>query len=80
MRDYSTRRYSVSLTSSQPYLLVVHIANTVLSRLARRGGVKRISATIYHEIRHALKSRVQSVNVFREKLSRSFIAHGYIRF
>jgi histone H4 len=32
-------------------------------RLARRGGVKRISATIYADIRQALKERLQSVGV-----------------
>ncbi|CAD0084935.1 unnamed protein product, partial [Aureobasidium vineae] len=29
-----------------------------IRRLARRGGVKRISATIYEEVRSALKSRL----------------------
>jgi len=32
------------------------------SRLARRGGVKRISATVYDEVREALKSRLQMVS------------------
>lgn len=32
-------------------------------RLARRGGVKRISADIYEEIREALKSRLETVRV-----------------
>lgn len=31
------------------------------SRLARRGGVKRISATIYPEIRAAIKQRLKKV-------------------
>lgn len=30
-------------------------------RLARRGGVKRISAGIYDEVRAALKARLESV-------------------
>lgn len=30
-----------------------------IRRIARRGGVKRISANIYHDVRHALKSRLE---------------------
>lgn len=33
------------------------------SRLARRGGVKRISATIYDEARGALKSWLEAVSL-----------------
>ncbi|KAK6001113.1 hypothetical protein QM012_003196 [Aureobasidium pullulans] len=32
-----------------------------IRRLARRGGVKRISATIYEEVRFALKERLQTL-------------------
>jgi histone H4 len=35
--------------------------NSHLRRLARRGGVKRISATIYNDVREALKERLQRV-------------------
>lgn len=40
-----------------------HLENTLTtpSRLARRGGVKRISATIYEEARTALKARLEIV-------------------
>jgi histone H4 len=33
-----------------------------IRRLARRGGVKRISATIYDEVRSALKTRLTVVS------------------
>jgi histone H4 len=33
-----------------------------IRRLARRGGVKRISATIYDEVRSALKTRLTMVS------------------
>ncbi|KAH0342825.1 hypothetical protein KCU81_g5491, partial [Aureobasidium melanogenum] len=32
-----------------------------IRRLARRGGVKRISATIYDEVRYALKNRLKTL-------------------
>ncbi|KAH0367894.1 hypothetical protein KCU65_g4345, partial [Aureobasidium melanogenum] len=32
-----------------------------IRRLARRGGVKRISATIYDEVRYALKDRLKTL-------------------
>jgi hypothetical protein len=35
--------------------------NSLHRRLARRGGVKRISATIYDDVRQALKSRLHDV-------------------
>jgi hypothetical protein len=34
------------------------------SRMARRGGVKRISADIYDSVRRALKQRLETVSVF----------------
>ncbi|KAH6856968.1 histone-fold-containing protein [Chaetomium sp. MPI-CAGE-AT-0009] len=37
------------------------ITKPAIRRLARRGGVKRISATIYDEARHALKSFLTTV-------------------
>lgn len=37
---------------------------TTCSRLARRGGVKRISAMVYDETRAALKARLKEVNIF----------------
>ena len=41
------------------------------SRLARRGGVKRISGTIYDEARHALKSFLATVCFSTTALLRS---------
>lgn len=35
-----------------------------IRRLARRGGVKRISANIYDEIRTALKARLETVGSY----------------
>jgi histone H4 len=32
-------------------------------RLARRGGIKRIAATIYNDIRMVLKDRLQKVSL-----------------
>jgi len=37
------------------------ITKPAIRRLARRGGVKRISATVYDEVREALKSRLQMI-------------------
>ncbi|KAM0239316.1 hypothetical protein ACHAPO_003287 [Fusarium lateritium] len=37
------------------------ITKPAIRRLARRGGVKRISATIYDDIRVALKARLESI-------------------
>lgn len=33
----------------------------ICSRLARRGGVKRISAMIYNDVREAIKARLYEV-------------------
>lgn len=38
-------------------------ANNIYRRMARRGGVKRISATIYHEARETLKEYLGRVRV-----------------
>ncbi|TQN72191.1 Histone H4.2, partial [Colletotrichum shisoi] len=38
-----------------------HLSKPAIRRLARRGGVKRISATIYDEARGALKSWLEAV-------------------
>jgi hypothetical protein len=35
---------------------------SISRRLARRGGVKRIAATIYDDIRQALKDRLRTVS------------------
>jgi histone H3/H4 len=35
----------------------------LLRRLARRGGVKRIAATIYDDVRQALKERLRAVRI-----------------
>ena len=43
------------------------ITNTAIRRLARRGGVKRISGLIYHETRGVLKDFLE--NVFRDALT-----------
>lgn len=40
---------------------------TIASRLARRGGVKRISASIYDEVRTALKIRLETVRPPRHR-------------
>jgi histone H4 len=37
------------------------VTKPAIRRLARRGGVKRISATIYDDIRAALKARLESI-------------------
>ncbi|KAG8358031.1 hypothetical protein FVEN_g4093 [Fusarium venenatum] len=37
------------------------VTKPAIRRLARRGGVKRISATIYADIRAALKARLESI-------------------
>jgi hypothetical protein len=42
--------------------LIDLFTNLHLSRLARRGGVKRISATTYDDIRQALKERLHRVS------------------
>lgn len=39
------------------------VANDQVRRLARRGGVKRISAGIYEEIRTALRIRLEEVYI-----------------
>ena len=43
-------------------LEILDIIDKIYSRLARRGGVKRISATIYEEVRVALKTRLHDVS------------------
>lgn len=40
----------------------LHLADMLNRRLARRGGVKRIAATIYDDIRQALKDRLRAVS------------------
>ncbi|KAI1738766.1 histone-fold-containing protein [Xylaria scruposa] len=40
---------------------ILGITKPAIRRLARRGGVKRISATIYEEIRVALKQRLEEI-------------------
>lgn len=42
-------------------------------RLARRGGVKRISAGIYDEVRAALKSRLEQVCNMRTVLHFTYL-------
>ncbi|KAL7627686.1 Histone H4 [Parahypoxylon ruwenzoriense] len=37
------------------------VTKPAIRRLARRGGVKRISATIYEEVRSALKGRLEQI-------------------
>ncbi|KAF2458922.1 histone-fold-containing protein [Lineolata rhizophorae] len=37
------------------------VTKGAIRRLARRGGVKRISGTIYHDIRNALKIRLETI-------------------
>jgi hypothetical protein len=49
-------RYTCQLSLGFYILLTCHCR-----RLARRGGVKRIAATIYDDIRQALKDRVTAV-------------------
>jgi hypothetical protein len=54
----------------QPLALFLLIAPNSCSylfprRIARRGGVKRISATIYDDVRAALKQRLQEVGFKR---------------
>ena len=44
-------------------LILVSLLMPLSRRLARRGGVKRISATIYDEVRQALKSRLSDVSL-----------------
>jgi histone H3/H4 len=43
-------------------LWILSFVDEISSRLARRGGVKRISATIYDEVRTALKTRLTMVS------------------
>ncbi|KAI0860665.1 histone-fold-containing protein [Xylaria cubensis] len=55
-------RHSVPFpVTSSGCAFVVDIDNFNHRRLARRGGVKRISATIYEEIRSVLKQRLREI-------------------
>jgi histone H4 len=49
-------------------LWILGFVDEIFSRLARRGGVKRISATIYDEVRSALKTRL------------TLVSHQHLRF
>ncbi|KAI1162466.1 histone-fold-containing protein [Nemania serpens] len=40
---------------------ILGITKPAIRRLARRGGVKRISGSIYEEVRHVMKERLQQV-------------------
>jgi histone H4 len=44
------------------YVLTCLIAKPDIRRLARRGGVKRISAMIYDDVRLAMKERLETVS------------------
>lgn len=39
------------------------MADFFIRRIARRGGVKRISGTIYDEIREAMKNKIRMVRL-----------------
>lgn len=56
--QYSQLPSSLSITSRESKLTVIF----QLSRLARRGGVKRISAGIYDEVRVAMEDRLRLVS------------------
>ncbi|CEI69146.1 unnamed protein product [Fusarium venenatum] len=53
--------YSLTLNTKDVHTDRVIPAKPAIRRLARRGGVKRISATIYADIRAALKARLESI-------------------
>lgn len=44
-------------------MLTCHLAKPDIRRLARRGGVKRISAMIYEDARLAMKNRLELVSL-----------------
>jgi histone H4 len=46
----------------RPNTTMSTLAKPDIRRLARRGGVKRISATIYDDVRQALKERLETVS------------------
>lgn len=62
---FSQARHPVCIEASSTAdmcgVSIVVLILTVHSRLARRGGVKRISASIYDEVRVAIKLRLESV-------------------
>ena len=62
----------------------IGITKPAIRRLARRGGVKRISGLIYEETRGVLKIFLENVGVSFRELLASVIAHlidiGYPRF
>ncbi|SCO54527.1 related to histone H4 [Fusarium fujikuroi] len=53
----SRRKHRKALRDS-----VYAITKPNIKRLARRGGVKRISVDVYNEIRHALQERLKTAN------------------
>lgn len=51
----------VSRTLNRYHLLILGITKPAIRRLARRGGVKRISGLIYEEVRGVLKIFLENV-------------------
>jgi len=45
------------------------LTDCLLRRLARRGGVKRISSPIYEDLRAALAQYLREVEILEEKVS-----------
>ena len=59
----AARLHRATVTMSAYIELTISVlANMLSRRLARRGGVKRIAATIYDDVRKALKDRLRDVN------------------
>jgi histone H3/H4 len=52
------------MTGSCLLALPLFLLTSVYSRLARRGGIKRISRMIYDDVRQALKERLERVRSF----------------
>ena len=57
---------------------MMYVLTKGFRRLARRGGVKRISASIYDEIRAALKARLETVRRAYYLLTPKMAANIYL--
>ena len=55
------RRETYGISHASTSLKLLLLIGGTFRRLARRGGVKRLSGTIYDEVRNAMKDRIQLV-------------------
>jgi hypothetical protein len=60
--SYKHAAACMRLALASPSNLLLNTSLTFHRRLARRGGVKRIAATIYDDVRKALKDRLAAVS------------------